>query len=207
MVYDAADLARVSCVRSKAPNTFNVGYIGTVHFLKMHPNYVAMSAMIDIPDVQFIVCGREDNYDLLKQQAQKLGVTETFDFRGYVEDIKSVIETLDVFGYPLCEGNYSTAELVLQEVTYAGVPPVIFPYGSAQRTVMHNHTGLIVNTELEYKEAIEYLYRHPEEQARLGCNAKEYAQRTFGAENAANINSGAAGIDIRPSSCTFVTKS
>ncbi len=184
MVYGAADFERVSNAQPKHHDTFNVGYIGHVSFAKMHPNYVAMSASIDIPNVQFIVCGGGIQ-DYLQQHAQQLGVAERFDFRGHVEDIKSVIEILDVYGYPLCEDTYAASELNLQEVMYAGVPPVVFPYGGVKRLVINNYTGLIVHSELEYKQAIEYLYHHPEERRRLSRNAKEYAQQIFGAENAA----------------------
>src|SRR5919199_2820742 len=184
MVYDAAEFDRVSDLQPKPHDTFNVGYIGSVSFGKMHTNYVPMSAAVNIPNVQFIVCGRGiENY--LRQQAQQLGAAERFEFRGYVEDIKSVIEILDVYGYPLCEDTYAAAELNLQEAMYAGVPPVVFSYGGVKRLVIDNYTGLVVQSELEYKQAIEYLYHHPEERTRLSRNAREYAQQIFGAENAA----------------------
>src|SRR5919202_1812390 len=186
MVYDAAEFDRVSDLQPKPHDTFNVGYIGSVSFGKMHTNYVPMSAAVNIPNVQFIVCGRGiENY--LQQQAQQLGAAERFDFRGFVEDIKSVIEILDVYGYPLCEDTYAAGELNLQEVMYAGVPPVVFPYGGIKRLGINNYTGMIVHSELEYIQAIEYLYHHPEERARLGRNAKEYARQLFGAENAAKV--------------------
>ena len=184
VVYGAADFARVSDIQLKPHDTFNVGYIGSVSFSKMHWNYVAMSAQIDIPNLRVIVCGNGIQSYLL-QQAQELGVAERFDFRGFVEDIKAVIETFDVYGYPLCENTYAGSELNLQEVMYAGVPPVVFPHGGIKRLVINNYTGLIAHSELEYKQAIEYLYYHPDERARLGHNAKEYAQQIFGAENAA----------------------
>ncbi|MBE9039448.1 tetratricopeptide repeat protein [Oscillatoriales cyanobacterium LEGE 11467] len=185
MVYDSTDFDRLANFKISPHSTFNVGYIGMVDFVKMHPRYVQMSAKIDVPNVRFLVWGSGGAWNHLRQQAQQLGVAERFEWRGYVEDIRSAIEVFDVFGYPLCENNYSTAELILQEVMYAGIPPVIFAHGGAQRTVIHQQTGLIVRCEKEYKEAIEYLYHHPEERARLGGNAREYAQKYFGAENAA----------------------
>ena len=185
MVYDSTDFDRLANFQMSPHPTFNVGYIGMVDFVKMHPRYVPMSAQINIPNVRFLVWGSGGAWNHLRQQAHQLGVAERFELRGYVEDIRSAIEVFDVFGYPLCENNYSTAELVLQEVMYAGIPPVIFAHGGAQRTVIHQQTGLIVNSEKEYKEAIEYLYHHPEERSRLGRNAREYAQQHFGAENAA----------------------
>jgi GT2 family glycosyltransferase/glycosyltransferase involved in cell wall biosynthesis/Flp pilus assembly protein TadD len=184
MVYDATDFTRIKGIKLRKHDNFNVGYIGTVDFVKMHRNYVSMSAAVNIQNVKFIVCGGGiENF--LKQHAQQLGASEKFDFRGYVKDIKSIIEIFDVYGYPLCEDTYASAELNLQEVMYAGVPPVVFPYGGVKDLVINGHTGLIVNSEKEYKEAIEYLYYNPGERKRLGENAKKYAKEIFGAENAA----------------------
>ncbi|NET16487.1 MAG: glycosyltransferase family 4 protein, partial [Okeania sp. SIO1H6] len=184
MVYGATDFERVYGVNPKAHETFNVGYIGHVNLSKMHPNYIAMSAAINVPNVKFILCGG-GNVGYLQKQAMQLGGGDRFEFRGFVEDIKSVLEILDVYGYPLREDTYAASELNLQEAMYAGVPPVVFPYGGVKRLVVNNYTGLIVGSELEYSRAVEYLYHHPEERARLGRNAREYAQQIFGAENAA----------------------
>jgi glycosyltransferase involved in cell wall biosynthesis/sulfur relay (sulfurtransferase) DsrC/TusE family protein len=185
MIYSVADLERLKDLEKKPHETFNVGYIGTANRVKMHSNYIAMSGKINIANLQLIVCGGDEDCQRLAREAEQLGVREFFDFRGYVEDIRSVIEELDVFGYPLCPENYSTVELVLQEVMMAGVPPVIFAYGGAQRTVIHNQTGLVVETEQEYQQAIEYLYAHPEERNRLGNNAKEYVKNIFNLETTA----------------------
>jgi Glycosyl transferases group 1 len=68
---------------------------------------------------------------------------------------------------------------------YAGVPPVVFPFGGAARTVTHNVTGLVVPDAAAYGAAIEWLYHHPAERARLGRNAQEEARRYFGPETAA----------------------
>ncbi len=184
MVYDAADFERLTGLEPKAHRGFNVGYIGTVDFVKMHPRFVAMSAALEIPDIRIMVCGGGFE-KLLELQARQIGAEERFDFRGYVSDIRSVLEVLDVYGYPLCQDTYAAAELNLQEVMYAGIPPVVFPYGGIKSLVEHEKTGLIVNNEREYKEAIEYLFYHPEHRARLGKGAQTYAREVFGAENAA----------------------
>ncbi|MBW4576554.1 MAG: glycosyltransferase [Aphanothece sp. CMT-3BRIN-NPC111] len=182
-VYALADFDRLSNLQPRPHNTFNVGYIGTVNFSKMHPRYISMSAQIDIPNLQFIICGggREKQ---LQQQAEQLGIVDKFSFQGYVENIKPVLEVLDVFGYPLCEDTFATSEKSLQEAMYAGVPPVVLPYGGVKDLVKDNETGLVVDNELEYKQAIEYLYHHPEERARLGRNAREYARQAFDGEQA-----------------------
>lgn len=186
LAYDAADFDRVRSVQLRKHTGFNVGYIGTVDFVKMHHSFVPMSAKVNIPDVQFIVCGGGIEAQL-QHQAMALGAAEKFDFRGYVDDIGKVIEILDVYGYPLCEDTYAAAELNLQEVMYAGIPPVVFPHGGIKRLVEHEKTGLVVQSEREYTEAIEHLYGYPKERERLGANAARYAREVFGAENAARV--------------------
>jgi hypothetical protein len=161
---------------------FNVGYVGTVDFAKMHPDYVRMSARVDAPDARFVVCGSGDGFATLAREAEELGVRDRFDLRGYVDDVGPVLAELDVFGYPLCPENYSATELVLQEAMYARVPPVVMAYGGAQRSVEHGRTGLVVHDEDEYVEAIERLHAHPEERRQLGDAAHEYAVRTWSPE-------------------------
>lgn len=187
MAYGAADFDRLEGVVSKPHQGFNVGYIGTVHYLKMHPEYYSMSASIDIPDVRFVICGGGGAEKDIAAKAEAAGLSARFDVRGYVHDIKSVIEELDIYGYPLCPGNYAASEVNLQEVMYAGIPAVVFPYGGVKHLIENHKTGIVVNSAQEYKQAIEYLYNHPEERQRLGQNAREYARRVFGAENAARV--------------------
>ncbi len=184
MVYDPADFSRLEGLWPKPHKGFNVGYIGTVDFTKMYSNFIPMSASIEIPDVRFLVCGGGIQ-ETLMEQAQELGALDRFEFPGYVRDIRTILEILDVYGYPLCEDTYAAGELNLQEAMFAGVPPVVFPYGGLKHLVVNDFTGLIVHNEIEYKQAVEYLYHFPEERARMGKNARYYANDIFGAENSA----------------------
>ena len=151
----------------------------------MHPDFVALHARVNVPGARIIVCGPGGAYARLRQQAADLGIAERFDFRGVLDDLRPTLSVLDIFGYPLRPDNYSTAELALREAMYAAVPPVVLPYGGAGRTVTHNVTGLIAQNGDEYCAAIEWLYHHPDERARLGRNAQQEAQRAFGPERAA----------------------
>jgi hypothetical protein len=165
------DFERLADLKPRPHDTFNVGYIGTLNANKLHPNYVAMSAAVDVPNIRFVLCGGERTE--LEAQADALGAGERFQFRGYVENIAAVLETLDVFGYPLAPGNYSTTDLAVVEAMYAGIPPVVFPHGGVAELVRHNETGLIVQDEGEYKRALEYLYHNSAERNRLGKNARD----------------------------------
>lgn len=184
MIVDPTDFDRVKRVKPIDHAGFNVGYIGTVGFYKMHRDFVALSSAVDVPDVRFLVCGGGVEAQL-RWEAEALGTVDRFDFLGYREDIAEIISRLDVYGYPLCPDTYASGELNLQEVMYAGVPPVVFPYGGVSSLVIDNYTGLVVETHDEYVEALEYLYHHPDERRRLGSNAASFARQMFGAEHAA----------------------
>jgi hypothetical protein len=150
----------------------------------MHPDYLAMSARLDIPGLRLVLAGSPAEFRPLSRQSERLGIADRLDFRGYVEDVGAILADLDVFGYPLCEGNYSAGELVLQEAMYAGVPPVVFPYGGAGAIVEHDRTGIVARSADEYRRAIERLHRRPDERRRLGLAARAHADRWFGTKNA-----------------------
>jgi glycosyltransferase involved in cell wall biosynthesis len=184
VIPSAADLTRVASVVPAAHDAFTVGYVGTVDFTKMHPDFVELSARVDLPAVRFVVCGSGDGFDAIAEQARRLGVRERFDLRGYVEDVGSVLAEFDVFGYPLAPGNYSAADLALQEAMAVGVPPVVLPYGGTHRLVRDGWNGFVVRDEADYPRAIERLYAAAGERARLGRNARLTA-RAWGADRAA----------------------
>jgi glycosyltransferase involved in cell wall biosynthesis len=178
-----ADFARLESCTPQPHAGFNVGFIGgSLDPTKLHPAFVAMSAAVNIPDVRFIVCG--GGGESLRQQAQALGAADRFDFRGYVEDIRSVLAVCDVFGYPLHPQTYATSEKALQEAMWAGVPPVVFPHAGVRYLVEDGVTGLVVEREADYTAAIEWLHRHPDERARLGRNAQEFTRRAFAPQRA-----------------------
>ncbi|MBF0233110.1 MAG: glycosyltransferase family 4 protein [Desulfamplus sp.] len=180
MIYCAADFSRLKGFTPRKHDAFNVTYLGTVAFIKMHPDFIKLCHSIRIPESNFIVCGFGQAYPELKQQAQKLGILHRFEFRGEEKDIRHLLEITDVLGYPLCHDNFSSGELILQEAAYAGIPAVVFPYGGAGRMVINDFTGYVVHSEAEYREAIEFLHKRPGERQRLGQNAREYARQLFG---------------------------
>lgn len=178
VVIGGADFQRIDHLQQKAHGSFNVGYIGTIDPVKMHPRFVEMSSAIDVPHIRFIVCGGGTGQ--LKSRISALKATDRFKLYGYVENIRPVLEALDVFGYPLCEGNYSTTDQSLQEAMFAGIPPVIFAHGATQHAVQNNKTGIVVNSETDYKNAIRHLAENKATRERLGRNARAYAEKNFG---------------------------
>ena len=180
-VWASSDFERLAGFKARPHEGFNVGYIGTTGFVKLHSDFVAMCAAVRIPDVAFQVWGTGSGKVLI-EQARQLGIENRFFFRGYASDLSAAFEELDIFGYPLCEDTYAASEMVLQEAMYAGIVPVVFPHGGMRHLVVDNFTGLVVLSATEYAQAIEYLYHHPDERQRMSRNCMEYAPQIFGPE-------------------------
>lgn len=163
----APDPARLAGAEPRPHTTFNVGYVGTLDYAKLHPRFAELCAAVDIADARFIVCGAGEAAATLAAQ-----VDGRIELRGYVEEIGPVLAELDVFGYPLAPGNYATSDLALQEAMAAGVPAVVLAHGEPHALVEHGVTGLVARDEAEYPRAIEYLQANPGERLRLGENAR-----------------------------------
>ncbi|HEX4521315.1 MAG TPA: glycosyltransferase family 4 protein [Gaiellaceae bacterium] len=167
----APERSRLAAAGPRRHRGFNIGYIGTVDYAKLHPRFVELCAAVRLDDARFVVCGSGG-------AVAELDASGRFDLRGFVEEIAPVLAELDVFGYPLAPGNYSTSDLALQEAMAAGVPPVVLPYGATRGLVDHGVTGLVARDEDEYPRAIEYLHANPEERRRLGRNAHAASSRS-----------------------------
>jgi hypothetical protein len=179
LIEEVAEPRRLAELEPRRHNGFAVGYVGTVDPVKMHPDFVALSAAVDAPEARFVVCGSGDGFAAIARGAAELGVSERFDMRGYVADVAPVLAELDVFGYPLCRGNYSASELVLQEAMRAGVPPVVLPFGGVAAMVTDGETGIVAVDERAYVCAIERLAGDRELRGRLAAGARAHARRRW----------------------------
>jgi glycosyltransferase involved in cell wall biosynthesis len=175
------DRARVSGVSAKPHDGFNADYVGTTNRGKMHPRFVTMMAHVNIPDLKIRICGGALE-PAMAAELKQTPESGRFECRGFVEDISSILETSDVFAYPLAEQTYATSDLALQEAMLAGVPPVTLPHGGLSRFVTDGKNGIIAQNEDAFVAAIEYLFRHPERRAELGRNARRSAEVLFSAE-------------------------
>lgn len=153
---------------------FNVGYVGTVNYSKIHRNFLTMSSKVDIPSVKFIICG-EDKVDHIEAESKKYR-TEIFDFMGFQKNISYILKKFDIFAYPLKSTHYGSGEQAILEAMYYGLPVVAFSNPAEAEIIQNNVTGLLVDNEEDYVKAIEYLYNNPEERKRIGNNARKFVE-------------------------------
>jgi len=168
----------VKNIKKKPHSGFNIGYVGTVDYCKMHPDFLEICSKINIPDAKFIVCG-EPSHCEIKKQAENIGIADKIEFTGLIPDISDYLSLFDVFGYLLNENHYGTCDLALQEAMAAGVVPVVFSNRMEKYMVKNNITGIIANNQDEYINAIKYLYNNPDIRETMSNNAQKYAIESF----------------------------
>jgi len=183
-IWSTAGINYVENVKPVEHKGFNVGYIGTVDYAKLHPDFLQICAKIDIPGVKFIVCGGSKEA-IIKQEAEDLGIADKFNFTGEVSDIKKYLSIFDVFGYPLSPNHYGTCDQVLAESMAAGVVPVVLDNPMEKNMIKDEITGLVAKDATAYVEAIVNLYKNNDLLLKLSNNAREYAKKVFSVENMA----------------------
>jgi glycosyltransferase involved in cell wall biosynthesis len=168
--------SRTSEVPRKKHQNFNIAYIGSADKIKLHSEYIAICKEVVglIPNVKFIFCSQDDS-SYLQTQAEQEGISSHFLFYKNLLDIGKVLETADVFGYPLNPRHFGTGEQALIEAMGASVPPVVLDNLPERYIVDDGVTGVIATSPLGYIKSMEFLYRNPEISRGMGKNAREQA--------------------------------
>jgi len=180
-IWSTGGIAHAVSLTHKPHQGFKVGYIGTVDYGKLHPEFLKMCGMIDIPQVQFIVCGGPSEKQLRKEAALQ-GLGGKCLFTGHVEDVAEYIPEFDVFGYPLAPYHYGTCEQSLCESMAAGIPPVVLANRTESYIVEDGVTGIVAKDGTAYARGIEKLFKKPELRLKMSENARESARRRFSLE-------------------------
>lgn len=178
VIWSTGGIEHTATVKPKAHAGFNVGYIGTVDYGKLHPHFLKMSSGVKIPDVRFIVCGGPSD-NQIREEAGQYGNDERFVFTGQVSNIRDYLSEFDVFGYPLAPHHYGTCEQSLGESMAAGIPPVVLGNPTESLIVENGVTGIVAADENAYTQALETLYRQPDLRRRLADNARKAAEERY----------------------------
>lgn len=139
---------------------FNIGFVGTLDYSKLHPNFVDVCSRINIPNVRFIICGGGCDTGIIKQQVKEKGLESKFIFTGVIDDIKPYLAIIDVFGYPLNPNHFGTCEQVLGEAIAAGIIPVVMKNPAEEYILFKNIVRFVCTNEEEYIQTIELLYHN-----------------------------------------------
>lgn len=181
LVQSCAGIEHVKHVEPMPHQGFQIGYIGTVDYCKLHRRFVEICLKVDIPDAKFVICG-DDIRGRVETDVRAAGASSRFDFRGWVGDISAALNEFDVLGYPLDGHHYGTGEQVLIEAMASGVVPVVLDSGVEKHIVKDGKTGIVVQTIEEYVAALEYLNHHPDQRKALARQARKDSLESFNIE-------------------------
>lgn len=178
LVFSCAGIDHITPRTKSSSNEFRIGYIGTVDYCKMHPDFIRMSLSANLENAKFIICGGP-NEVAISLDAGRTGFGEKFAFLGHIDNVDEMLASFDIFGYPLSPEHYGTGEQALIEALAAGVPPVVLANGAEQHIVENGITGLVTKTAEEYSEALETLYRDSNLRQKLSRDARQTAKDRF----------------------------
>jgi len=148
-----------------------VGYLGSLNFSKLHPDYVQFLASVSIHGFKVSLIGDETNKNILQQQAEDLGYPGLLDFIGYTEGVESELSKINVLAYLLNPTHYGTNENALLEAMAMGIVPVVLNNPAECAIVEHGITGLVVSSIEEFSQAIKWLDQNPKQRTQLGLQA------------------------------------
>lgn len=186
-VWSTGGVERIKSIKLKKHSSFNIGYIGTVDYAKMHPDFLDICSRINIPNVKFIVVGGP-NGKQMEQEAERRGIGEKFNFTGFISEKEKwdYLSVFDIFGYPLAQHHYGSCDQVLQESMAVGVAPIVLANPMESYMVENGVTGIVAKDKKEYIKAVENLYYNHKLRDSLSRNAKKYATHTFSLKKMAN---------------------
>ena len=185
VVYGLGDLSNYISLEKKAHNMFNIGYVGTINFAKIHPDIEAYCAAVDIEDSIFTFVGRDDISKTLSNQS----VLSKMNFVGYSRTPWNYMAQFDIFGYLLSSTHYGTTENALLEAMAAGVVPVAMKQNVERYIIENGVNGFLVESPEEYGEVLRYLYKHPDTCKKIGqCAQKSILERFSTKINTSKLN-------------------
>jgi len=176
-----ADFRRTS---TGNPSEFVSGYLGTVDFVKLHRDYVSMSAAAGM-DMVFELWGAGGAKAAIKKEAKSIGRENDFRVMGATDKPIDALQRFDVFGYPLCPDSYSANDATLQEAMAMGLPCVVIDHPGNRDLVRDGETALVASSPEAYSKALSALRQDPELRAQVGARAassirKFHADRSSG---------------------------
>jgi L-malate glycosyltransferase len=155
-IWSACSIDKFVNLPKKGHRGFNIGYIGTLDFCKIHPEFINICSQINIPDVRFTVVGEGCDSETLKKQAKEKNLN--MEFTGLVKDVKPYLAEFDIFLYPLYEKHFGTCEQILGEALASGLPCFVLNNPAENYIIEHLWNGFIGKDTIDLINNIHRMY-------------------------------------------------
>jgi glycosyltransferase involved in cell wall biosynthesis len=120
--------------------------VGTIANFKAHKGYpyllqAAVRVRERVPNVRFVVVGQGPLEDEVKREAAALGVSDTFVFTGFREDVPRLASIFDLF---VLSSIHEGLSIALLEAMSLGIPAVVTSVGGLPEVVEDGQQGYLV---------------------------------------------------------------
>jgi glycosyltransferase involved in cell wall biosynthesis len=160
-----------------------VGIIGRFDYVKGHDIFLRAAAEIckTRDDVLFLMAGEGFEEQNLKKLAESLGIANKVIFTGFVSDIFSFINAIDI---NVCASRSESFPFMLLEGALLKKATVSTSVGGIPELILHNKTGLLVpeGDFIKLAENILHYVNNPESGISHGESLFEHARDNFSKE-------------------------
>jgi len=176
VIYNSVDISLFTQIDYPEKKKIVLGSVGRLVDQKNHHILIPIISELvkENYEVTLKIAGEGELKAKLQSLIDKYSMSEDIILTGFKKDIPLFLEGIDIFLFPsLYEGSAN----VLVEVMAKGLPTVAFNRSSMPEMVIDNETGLLANTDGEFKSAIIELISSVELRKRLGSNARDLVEK------------------------------
>lgn len=171
--------------KEKKTGPFLVGVVGHLSRIKGQEDFIRAAAIIASrrTDVDFLIVGEDkspngENRAALEGLIAKLGVAERVRITGWLDDVKEILDRLDIFVSPSRSEPFG---LAIIEAMACDVPVVASMSEGAREIIEDNVTGRLVPVvdAIALADTIDELLTNTSERDRLAANALASVRQRF----------------------------
>lgn len=175
IVYNGVDLPEK--LETGRPRTHGIAYVGRVKRYKRLDKLVRSVSQIkrEIPDVHLDIAGSGDATPGIEALARELDIAENVTVHGFVSEQEKaeILRRSEVFATPSMHEGWG---LTVVEANGHGCPAVAYDVPGLKTAIRHGETGLLAESDDDFRDALSYFLRDEGARERYSHNARRWAE-------------------------------
>jgi len=163
-------------------NAFTVGAISELHRVKgLDILLIAWSKFIKNREAKLVIMGDGEERENLENMARNLGIYDSVDFRGFVENARTYLSSFDIFVMP---SRSEALPYALLEAGFAGLPVIATSVGGIPEIIESGISGALIPSDDSEAllSSLVLFYDNPRMRDRLGDFLKKSVKEKFSLE-------------------------
>lgn len=162
---------------------FKIGYVGMPGYKRFPSDCMDYFKEVvrQIPHARFVMAG--ETSDEFKQDVKNHGLERYFEFRGWVDNVRELMPTFDVFGYLMRPDTTATTENSVIEAMAAGLPCVVSKRPIGKYLLEDGVSGFLEDSPMKYAHSMVKLYDSMELRRQVGHSARDYTVEKYNAKD------------------------